>query len=90
MNDIDLAREAARRIVAKVSPQAVYWFGSRADGCGAPDSNFDLFVVLDEGPHYGSVVVKQPDWVQEGNTLDVGLPVTDPPRIKLRLPAGKR
>ncbi len=48
MNDIDLAREAARRIVAKVSPQAVYWFGSRAEGCGAPDSDFDLFVVLDD------------------------------------------
>ena len=39
---------------------------------------------------YGSVVVKQPDWVKEGTTLDVGLTVTEPPRIKLRLPAGKR
>jgi predicted nucleotidyltransferase len=48
MSDLDIAQEAVRRIVAQAAPTSVYWFGSRSEGRGDNDSDFDLFVVLND------------------------------------------
>lgn len=41
-----LAREMARRIVARFRPQSVMLFGSLASGAATPDSDADLLVVM--------------------------------------------
>ncbi len=49
-----LLREMVRRLVAAVSPQRIYLFGSRARGDARPDSDYDLMLVVAESelpPH---------------------------------------
>ena len=38
--------EIARRIVAALSPERIYLFGSRARGDAQPDSDYDVLVVV--------------------------------------------
>jgi predicted nucleotidyltransferase len=37
------------RIVARLSPEEVWLFGSRAEGRARPDSDYDLLVVMPDG-----------------------------------------
>jgi uncharacterized protein len=51
MNDLsELERQALRllveRLVAKLSPEEIWLFGSRAEGRARPDSDYDLLPVL--------------------------------------------
>ena len=38
--------EMVRRLIAALSPQRIYLFGSKARGEGGPDSDYDLMVVV--------------------------------------------
>jgi predicted nucleotidyltransferase len=50
-DDVDLARLAAviDRIVERMRPEAIWLFGSRAEGRARPDSDYDLLVVVPDG-----------------------------------------
>lgn len=49
--DLNLARLAPvlQRIVERMSPVAIWLFGSRAEGRARPDSDYDLLVVVPDG-----------------------------------------
>ena len=47
-SEAEALAEVVRRLVRAFYPQEVRLFGSRADGRAAPDSDFDLLVVLDD------------------------------------------
>lgn len=40
--------EMVRRLVARLAPERIYLFGSRARGDARPDSDYDLLVVVPE------------------------------------------
>lgn len=42
--------EIVSRLQAALSPQAIYFFGSYADGTPEPHSDIDLLVVVDKSP----------------------------------------
>lgn len=46
--DVAAIRSLLERIVARWRPQQVWLFGSRARGDATPDSDWDLFVVVDD------------------------------------------
>jgi len=46
--DVAAIRLLLDRIVARWTPQQVWLFGSRARGDSTPDSDWDLFVVVDD------------------------------------------
>lgn len=46
--DVAAIRLLLDRIVARWNPQQVWLFGSRARGDSTPDSDWDLFVVVDD------------------------------------------
>jgi predicted nucleotidyltransferase len=46
--DIDAIRPLLERIVARWAPRQIWLFGSRARGDATPDSDWDLFVVVDD------------------------------------------
>ena len=49
--DEDLLRPIVERIVERMRPEAIWLFGSRADGRAGPESDFDLLAVLpDDAP----------------------------------------
>jgi len=47
--DVAAIRSLLERIVACWDPQQVWLFGSRARGDSTPESDWDLFVVVDDG-----------------------------------------
>ena len=47
--DVAAIRSLLERIVARWDPQQVWLFGSRARGDSTPESDWDLFVVVDDG-----------------------------------------
>lgn len=47
--DVTAIEPLLDRIVARWHPQQVWLFGSRARGDATPDSDWDLFVVVDDG-----------------------------------------
>jgi predicted nucleotidyltransferase len=46
----DRLAEVVRRLVAAVSPRAIYLFGSHVSGLAARDSDIDVMVILEDGP----------------------------------------
>lgn len=46
--DVAVIRRLLDRILARWNPQQVWLFGSRARGDATPDSDWDLFVVVDD------------------------------------------
>ncbi|MEQ1735466.1 MAG: nucleotidyltransferase domain-containing protein [Rhodoglobus sp.] len=46
--EVDAIRPLLDRIVARWHPQQVWLFGSRARGDATPESDWDLFVVVDD------------------------------------------
>jgi predicted nucleotidyltransferase len=46
--DVAVIRSLLDRIVAHWKPQQIWLFGSRARGDATPDSDWDLFVVVDD------------------------------------------
>jgi uncharacterized protein len=46
--DVEAIRPLLERIVARWHPQQVWLFGSRARGEAKPDSDWDLFIVVDD------------------------------------------
>lgn len=44
----DRLAEVVRRLVAAVSPRAIYLFGSHACGSPGPDSDIDLYITLED------------------------------------------
>ncbi len=50
-DDFDLGRLAPilARLVERLAPQAIWLFGSRAEGRARPDSDYDLLVVVRDG-----------------------------------------
>lgn len=47
--DVDAIRPLLDRIVARWRPRQIWLFGSRARGDDTPESDWDLFVVVDDG-----------------------------------------
>ena len=47
--DVSAIRVLLERIIAHWHPQQVWLFGSRARGDATPESDWDLFVVVDDG-----------------------------------------
>jgi predicted nucleotidyltransferase len=47
--DLAPLQEVVRRIVASWAPTQIWLFGSRARGAAAPDSDWDLLVVVPDG-----------------------------------------
>jgi predicted nucleotidyltransferase len=45
----DELERMVKQIVAKVDPEAIYLFGSRARGDADPDSDYDLLIVVSDG-----------------------------------------
>lgn len=46
--DVDAIRTLLDRIIARWQPQQIWLFGSRARGNATPESDWDLFVVVDD------------------------------------------
>src|SRR5689334_21967981 len=46
--DVDAIRTLLDRIIARWQPQQIWLFGSRARGDATPESDWDLFVVVDD------------------------------------------
>lgn len=53
MSDLETAQAITDQLVAEFAPQRVVWFGSRANGAGRADSDFDLLVVADTTDAFG-------------------------------------
>ena len=47
--DLEPIATLIRRIVERLDPEEIWLFGSRADGRGRPDSDYDLLAVLGDG-----------------------------------------
>jgi predicted nucleotidyltransferase len=47
--DLSTLEPLVDRIVAKLGPEEIWLFGSRAEGRARPDSDYDLLVVLPDG-----------------------------------------
>jgi uncharacterized protein len=53
--DVGAIRPLLDRIIARWNPQQVWLFGSRARGDSTPDSDWDLFVVVDDSMEEGEL-----------------------------------
>lgn len=49
VSDLRSLEPLLERIVARMAPEEVWLFGSRAEGRARPDSDYDLLVVLPDG-----------------------------------------
>jgi predicted nucleotidyltransferase len=47
--DLHLLEPLLERIVARMGPEEIWLFGSRAEGRARPDSDYDLLVVMPDG-----------------------------------------
>lgn len=47
--DLEPIAMLIRRIVERLDPEEIWLFGSRAEGRGRPDSDYDLLAVLGDG-----------------------------------------
>jgi len=47
--DLEPIATLIRRIVERLDPEEIWLFGSRAEGRGRPDSDYDLLAVLADG-----------------------------------------
>ena len=57
--DLEPIATLIRRIVERLDPEEIWLFGSRAEGRGGPDSDYDLLAVLgDEAPEADLDLVK--------------------------------
>jgi predicted nucleotidyltransferase len=48
-SDLERLRPLLERIVARLGPEEVWLFGSRAEGRARPDSDYDLLIVMPDG-----------------------------------------
>ncbi len=81
--------EVVRRLVEAYRPERIYLFGSRARGDAAPDSDYDLLLVIsDEAPpeHLRSRLAYERLW-ETGTAADVLVWRHTPFESRLHLPA---
>lgn len=81
--------EVVRRLVEAYRPERIYLFGSRARGDAAPDSDYDLLLVVsDDAPpeHMRSRLAYERLW-ETGTAADVLVWRRTPFESRLHLPA---
>lgn len=81
--------EVVRRLVEAYRPERIYLFGSRARGDAAPDSDYDLLLVVpDDAPpeHIRSRLAYEQLW-ETGTAADVLVWRRTPFESRLHLPA---